>query len=1160
MLVCLTFLLPAFPASVPAQDDLKLFSKYADSVAGQIPVIRFASQCGRTGHQRCLEVLRRWSRTRGVHPLTAQAVDHFLAQELRVFGKRRKAVALTNKLGFLKLWTYAGIDGEELVLAADPASGWVSSRDWVELPPGEPHRFTATLESAGELSAALRLEAANLDQICVDSSCTTVERFEKPLFDQLVHQVQLKKGANNLELRFSSEITSVSFSVRITTPGGKEIPFAAEAADASIRLAPPGKRSRKKAAPVNAALSELLHGKNMTTPEFLLACYATQASGWTGAEDIQALLDIEGLDSRDDWVDAIRCLKGRTRQLEILRKARALYPDDPGVLMEAVSYRLQSGQQWNAWRLLGKLCQDGGFSCLDPGLHVQAVLLAREALHMFGLVFYHESLLREALKRVDVRVPDLVAALSDVLADQERYGEVISYLAGYVKKWPGDYRIASILMFALDRCARLEEELSLVEQLVWLFPTSSYLGETLASLYERLGRSGLAAEVYGALEAKGRHNPYLLDRAAQFHYAAGNTDKALELWKRVLRLRPDDGELSDLVERLQTGDSGAEQFEVDDAEIRELAGNLPADKEGRFLGVMDRTRVKLFENRAWATTRVLAVLAVAPTPGKPYYYDFAFDSYLEEATLIRADILRKDGTVSPATDYGDVGVSEEEYNLYYDLRQMVIRFDDVRPGDIILAVYEIETSASTLTIPFNGLLWLQEAYPKYNVSVEIVVPAGTELFHHVGAGAGKVDFVQTIDEEPGQTRHSFSFGRLAQRSDDPYPPGRFDRIAYLHYSTMEDWEEFALWYAGILEGLAQIDASMKRLVKETVALNPDKRSVTEQLCRYVADEVRYVGLEFGVHGLKPYSPVEVFRRGFGDCKDKSLLLVTLLKEAGIKANLVALMTAPLGVARLYPGSPSLFDHAIVYLAEEDLFFDPTARYVGLSRLPWQDQGSQAIVIDAENRRELLLPESASDENVASFSAFVRHGETFLVEGEIRFSGQFAWTALQALENRGSWENTVEAHVSGVLPVVDISTIEEEVLEGSVPAVAVRFTGTWLPGSGSSVKLLSGVGTSASLVGLAERNLPMQFGYPYTQSYELGFEPGVFRELAVLDESRVEEEAAYEVSARKTEAGHRVSVLFEQKEKRISTERYAAFRQLMHRYQEVLTGLEGQIDQ
>ena len=67
---------------------------------------------------------------------------------------------------------------------------------------------------------------------------------------------------------------------------------------------------------------------------------------------------------------------------------------------------------------------------------------------------------------------------------------------------------------------------------------------------------------------------------------------------------------------------------------------------------------------------------------------------------------------------------------------------------------------------------------------------------------------------------------------------------------------------------------------------------TRRWCRAIYDFVvtntRYVALEFGIHGYKPYRVDRVLARRFGDCKDKASLIHAMLKVAGVDSRLVLL--------------------------------------------------------------------------------------------------------------------------------------------------------------------------------------------------------------------------------------------------------------------------------
>src|SRR6476620_1365289 len=117
--------------------------------------------------------------------------------------------------------------------------------------------------------------------------------------------------------------------------------------------------------------------------------------------------------------------------------------------------------------------------------------------------------------------------------------------------------------------------------------------------------------------------------------------------------------------------------------------------------------------------------------------------------------------------------------------------------------------------------------------------------------------------------------------------------------------------------------------------------------RAIYDEVvqrtRYVALEFGIYGYKPRPCALTFARGWGDCKDKATLIVTMLKEAGIPASLVLVRTGMRGEFETEPASLAPFDHAIAYVPSMNLFLDVTAEYSGSTELPAMDRAALALL-------------------------------------------------------------------------------------------------------------------------------------------------------------------------------------------------------------------------
>ncbi len=132
---------------------------------------------------------------------------------------------------------------------------------------------------------------------------------------------------------------------------------------------------------------------------------------------------------------------------------------------------------------------------------------------------------------------------------------------------------------------------------------------------------------------------------------------------------------------------------------------------------------------------------------------------------------------------------------------------------------------------------------------------------------------------------------------------------------------------------------------------------------WVIKNTRYVALEFGIYGFKPRRCVQTVNRGWGDCKDKATVIVTLLRELGIDAHLVLVRTRTRGKFRSDLPSLAPFDHAIAYVPSLDLYLDGTAEYTGAFELPVMDRKAMGLLILDGKAKRVTLPGSVPENNV-----------------------------------------------------------------------------------------------------------------------------------------------------------------------------------------------------
>src|SRR5690606_23640637 len=197
-------------------------------------------------------------------------------------------------------------------------------------------------------------------------------------------------------------------------------------------------------------------------------------------------------------------------------------------------------------------------------------------------------------------------------------------------------------------------------------------------------------------------------------------------------------------------------------------------------------------------------------------------------------------------------------------------------------------------------------------------------------------------------------------------PGWTEIARYLHVSTYESWDAVGRWYWALVRDQLKVDDAIKAGVAQAIAGLPAEASERDKVAaiyKHVITSTRYVGLEFGIHGFKPYRTTDVYDRRFGDCKDKASLLKVMLAEAGILSHLVLVRTRDQGALGTAPASLSAFNHAITYVPSLDLYLDGTAEFSGPDELPTADQGATVLVVrDGQGAELTTIPISQVSDN------------------------------------------------------------------------------------------------------------------------------------------------------------------------------------------------------
>ncbi|HEY3222001.1 MAG TPA: DUF3857 domain-containing protein [Gemmatimonadales bacterium] len=306
--------------------------------------------------------------------------------------------------------------------------------------------------------------------------------------------------------------------------------------------------------------------------------------------------------------------------------------------------------------------------------------------------------------------------------------------------------------------------------------------------------------------------------------------------------------------------------------------------------------------------------------------EIVFDSSYQRLVL-HAVRLRRGERVIDQLKPGRVRVAQRETELeeqIYDASlSVVILLEDVRRGDVIEYSFTRRGTNPVFGSHYTAQPLMQTDVPVMQRHFRLVWPAGRPLFIH----PRQTTLQPTITTAGATTEYEWSARDVPAQIADPDLPSWYDAYAAVQLSDFATWSAVAAWGDSLFPD-AEIPGSLRPAIEHirTSSESPEQRTLAA--LRYVQDEVRYLGIEIGVNSHRPYLPATVMRRRYGDCKDKTLLLITMLRALGVTARPALVSTSyHEHVASFHP-TTTVFDHAIVQveLGGRNYWIDPTALY------------------------------------------------------------------------------------------------------------------------------------------------------------------------------------------------------------------------------------------
>ena len=348
---------------------------------------------------------------------------------------------------------------------------------------------------------------------------------------------------------------------------------------------------------------------------------------------------------------------------------------------------------------------------------------------------------------------------------------------------------------------------------------------------------------------------------------------------------------------------------------------------------------------------------------------FSYDKTRQKIEILKASVYDNEGK-EIETDIAQVKEKDIYTGLIYsDLKMKILTLKGLEDGYAIrIAKRETYTPAEEKGFITAGID-LSYSMPVHEMIYVCRIEAGTpatvwERFREaipelqtkkIVLKSGDVIYIYKI------TNKKAEMGEYSSIPSQEY----IDRVFI--YNPVS-WEEISTWYYSLSKDKWTTDSNIEAKVKELTKGLSQREDKIKAIYDYVR-KIRYVSILLNMHRMTPHPAAETFRNMYGDCKDKSVLLVAMLKCAGVDSELALVNTGYLIEKKMT--TPLVFNHAIVAIPDTDgkyKFLDPTAENTPYGVLPEYLKFRNALIVEERHGEVVLIPNDNFDkQNVKGLS-------------------------------------------------------------------------------------------------------------------------------------------------------------------------------------------------
>jgi len=205
-------------------------------------------------------------------------------------------------------------------------------------------------------------------------------------------------------------------------------------------------------------------------------------------------------------------------------------------------------------------------------------------------------------------------------------------------------------------------------------------------------------------------------------------------------------------------------------------------------------------------------------------------------------------------------------------------------------------------------------------------------------------------------------------------PNKFQLDQY--DGDMTSWKNFGAWIDNLYLKTVDLPVEKKLFYQAMVKDATTDREKAAILYNYMQNNMRYVSIQLGIGGLRPFPASFVDDKKYGDCKALSNYLKSALDAVGVKSNIVIIQgsNTPRNVLEDFPAN--YFNHAILCIPQptDTIWLECTSTTLPFAQLGPFTENRKAMMVTAGGGALVNTPVSNYKDNTETVHTVIEVNE------------------------------------------------------------------------------------------------------------------------------------------------------------------------------------------